>query len=142
MNVPEEYTRSGEPWGTIEDEQLIKEYNIDMLAVMELSNIHKRMPGSIVTRLKHLKLITVRNVSRGYREYQQSELYKAIVAYNIQSRMNKDTTQKKKKTLQPMKIEDSDILQYSQIKEDIKEIKKDIGKILELIHAMYEFKDE
>ena len=109
MNVPEEYNRAGYPWDTIEDEQLIKEYNTDMLAVMELSKIHKRMPGGIVSRLKHLKIITVRNMSRGYREYQQSELYKAIVAYNMQTRMNKDTTQKKK-TLQPMKIYDSDIL--------------------------------
>jgi len=147
MEIPEEYNLAGQPWEKKEDEQLIKEYTIDRLNLMDISKIHKRMPGGIVSRLIFHKLIVIRSQARGYIEYQQSDLYKEICKHKVENRLKRNTkynnpdntavdlTDRQTTRLQIKQIP-SDIIQ---IKEDIKEIKKNVSKILEIMNVLYEF---
>ena len=60
------FKNAGEPWSPKEEIQLNKLYNEDMLDIMEISKIHCRAPGGILSRLKVLKYITNRQNARGY----------------------------------------------------------------------------
>ena len=84
-----EYNLVGQPWENNEDKQLIKEYNIDQLSLLEICKIHKRLPGGIISRLMRLNIIDMRNKARGYSEYQQSDLYKERCKKNAEARSEK-----------------------------------------------------
>ncbi len=145
MEIPAEYNLAGKPWEKEEDDQLIKEYNINQLAVLELSKIHKRMPGGIISRLRHLNIIDMRSKARGYLEYEKSDLYKQICKNKQEKRtgfknaVSTNTTinltERQKVRLQRKELP-SDILQ---LKHEVKEIKEKVDKILELMNALYEF---
>lgn len=165
MEIPVEYNLAGQPWEKHEDEQLIKEYNVDKLSLLDICKIHKRMPGGIISRLKLHNLIDMRINARGYLEYERSELYKEICKNKSGKRTEKRTEIKELKTIQkidvnkPMFLQDDGINSYTdrqaarimrkqfpsdviQLKEDIKEIKEKINKILELMNAVYEFENK
>jgi len=78
MDIKKEYCFAGRAWTYTEEEQLKKEYTIDKLNLMELSKLHKRLPGGITSRLRKLNLINFAQETRGYTEYQRSELYKLV----------------------------------------------------------------
>ena len=154
MEIPAEYNLAGQPWEKKEDEQLIKEYTIDELNVLDLCKIHKRMPGGIISRLKHLNLIVMRNQARGHLQYQQSDLYKEICKYKEENRIKRNTERNKqplitnaiykpiadKQTvIQQNKQLSSDIMQ---LKMDVKEMNEKINKILDLMNAVYEFENQ
>jgi hypothetical protein len=69
-----------EPWSQEDDEQLDKLYNVDMLDIMEISNINNRAPGKIISRLYLHDYINNRTSARGYINYKNSDLYKKIVS--------------------------------------------------------------
>ena len=73
------YTQSGAAWSKHEDEQLKKEFFIDKINVIQISSLHKRTPGGIVARLKHLGLIHKRAVIKEYEEYRMSSLFKEVL---------------------------------------------------------------
>lgn len=70
-----ELGNAGKPWNLSEESQLIKEYTIDKLSLMEMSKIHKRMPRGIISRLRKLNLIYMEHMVRGYSEFKQSDLF-------------------------------------------------------------------
>ncbi len=70
------FKNAGEPWNEAEEKQLNKLYNEDMLDIMEISKIHCRAPGGILSRLKMHKHITHRQLARGY------DLYKKAIFIN------------------------------------------------------------
>jgi hypothetical protein len=78
MENKEEFKLAGKPWAYEEDQQLIKEYTVEKLNLLEICEIHKRKPGGITSRLKRLNLIDMRQDARGYSEYLESDLYKEI----------------------------------------------------------------
>ena len=158
MTMKQEYYLAGNPWGTQEDEQLIREYITYKLNFMDICKIHKRLPGGISSRLILHNLVDCRQNIRGYTEYQESELYKEICAANrekhAQATKPVHTVEPtnansilpyltpKQKDRQQRKSMPSDILE---LKKDVKEIhgiKENVTKILELIHAIYEFENE
>ena len=131
MSLPNEevFTNIGKPWNTDEDSRLISEYNSDRLNLMEICKIHGRMPSGVLSRLVRLNVIVIKQNARGYRECVQSDLYK-----NAKRKLN-EVRKEKLKTIVSNTI-NSDI---SELKEDIKGLKKDVSKILELMNALYEF---
>ena len=163
MQLSNEYIHAGNAWNKDEDFQLIKEYNVDKLKLLEISKIHKRMPGGISSRLVSLKLADMRCNIRGYIEYQQSDLYKEIVKNNIKNNTEKthkkiiDDTEIIKATIdiknehgskeqftprQKYRLELKQVpSEITEIKKDIQEIKENVNKILELMNAVYEFTD-
>jgi len=141
--LSDEYTFTGEPWLDYEDDQLIKEYKTEEKSLMEISKIHKRMPGGIVTRLKTLGIITVRSHTRGYIEYQRSDLYKEIVRNNAgkkgkkqEVKQNNDKELTRKSNLILETITTSHI---SIIRNEISVLNQKVDKILEMMNALYEF---
>jgi hypothetical protein len=52
----EDFNLAGHSWDQEEDQQLIKEYTIDKLNLLEISKIHQRTPKGIRSRLKRLNL--------------------------------------------------------------------------------------
>ena len=74
------FKNADEPWSQEDDEQLNKLYNVDMLDIMEISNINNRAPGKIISRLYIHDYINNRTSARGYINYKNSDLYKKIVS--------------------------------------------------------------
>jgi hypothetical protein len=70
----------GDNWSQEEDDQLNKLYNTDMLDIVEISKIHNRAPGGIISRLLKHQYINNRISARGYISYKNSDLYKEIVS--------------------------------------------------------------
>jgi hypothetical protein len=63
-------------WTTENCEQLIVNYKIDKLSLMELARIHNRHPDIIVHKLRDLKIIKTLKTCAGYDIYKKSQLYK------------------------------------------------------------------
>jgi hypothetical protein len=139
MDNSEEYASIGEPWEKNEDDQLIREYNVDKLTILEISKIHKRMPGGILSRLKRLNLINMRKDARGYLVYQQSDLYKRIKKERIIENINKHENKKQILLTNNTTIVKNDTNDIIELKKDVKEIKETMNKILELMNAVYDF---
>jgi len=147
MENSNEYSRAGQPWEMNEDSQLVKNYNINNLDIMTISKIHKRMPGGIISRLKHHNIINIRTSARGYLDYKNSDLYKEI----CKNKQEQKKEQKGKK-IQDISIKNNDESHIIQIKKDVKEIneiqteiaslKKDVKEMLRLMNALYEFETE
>lgn len=139
--IPKEYNLAGQPWEKEEDDQLIKEYNTDNLNILDLCRIHKRMPGGILSRLKRLGLIHMKDSVRGYNEYLRSDLYKIVSKITTdrkkeEKQINPPLTQSpKRQTL----IEDSMAFQQKDgVHETLKEllvVAKDIQKMMKDFHA-------
>jgi hypothetical protein len=150
MDSEIEFKNAGEIWTIEEDSLLNKLYNEDMLDIMEISKIHKRAPGGIISRLIKQKYISERKSARGYDNYKNSELYKKIVSNN--------STKKKGEELKKQKntncIEQDNILisvdknDYNQLQNDVKYIKNEmniiktnINELIVMIKAVYEFEN-
>jgi hypothetical protein len=131
MNKLEYYSRQKDSWGEEELSQLKEEYETKEMTVSEIADIHRRTPGSISYKLKNLGIIVHNILSRGYSEYKSSELYKEIVQKGIvEKKLNKE--------VKPVVVKkpNTEILQ---LQKDVKEIKENVSKILELMNALYEF---
>jgi hypothetical protein len=142
MESFQELNRAGEPWEISEGHQLIKEYNVDKLNLLEICNIHKRMPGGIIARLKRFNLIDKPDNIRGYAEYQQSDLYGDISKYKKEKRLEKKLENKKQKIIAApanVPLSTNNTSDIAELKKDVKEIKESINKILELMNAVYQF---
>jgi hypothetical protein len=144
-----QYIRSGQKWDKNEDLQLVKEYDIDKLNLLDICKIHKRKSGGIISRLKKNNLIDMDFNVRGYSEYQkinQEELNKECEENKINDNVLFDTkvedenfgyTNRKQFRLKQRQMPD----EILQIKKDINDIKKDMKKIFELINTVYQFEN-
>ena len=154
MEIENLFKNAGEPWSIKEDAQLDKLYNIDMLDVMEISRIHNRAPGGIISRLKKNNYIVQRQSARGYNAYKNSDLYKQIVENN-KDKYKKDLTEKSKKITVKTPISSIDSVfisinkyDYLDLKNDVTEMKSEIielkttiKELVEMMKAVYEFED-
>ena len=68
------FYQTGKKWSIEEDQQLITEYNTGN-DIIEISQIHKRLPNGIATRLVSLNVIEYKINARGYTTYKNSEYY-------------------------------------------------------------------
>lgn len=116
MEIPKEYSRVGESWEKIENEQLIKEYTIDNLNILDICKIHKRMPGGIISRLKHLGIISDKRKNNKLINSDKTKIEPTIV--NSQSR------------------------ELIDMRNEIVDLKKDVKEMLRLMNALYEFEIE
>jgi len=73
-----------------------------MIDIMEISRIHCRAPGGILSRLKLLKYITHRQNARGYDLYKKSKFYKQAVQINKENYKH-NLTEKLEQKLKPPK---------------------------------------
>jgi hypothetical protein len=163
MEIERTFKNAGESWTQEEDAQLDKLYNIDMLDIIEISKIHERAPGGIISRLCKNNYIPNRVSARGYITYKNSDLYKQIVSTGLGRK--RDKKKEAKQTIPPL-VDNSLItrndnkntkinLYQSKIKtdylfltEEVKEIKKEIfelkttiKELVEMMKAVYEFED-
>ena len=143
------FKNAGDPWTQEEDKQLNKLYNEDMLDIMEISRIHDRAPGGIISRLQKHNFIANRQSARGYITYKNSDLYKEIV-YNNMNKKKTDALDKPTKATAPIDniliaINKSDYTELQndvkEMKNEIKELKKTIIELVEMMKAVYEFED-
>ena len=145
------FKNAGEPWTPEEERQLNKLYNEEMLDIMEISKIHCRAPGGILSRLKLLKYITHRQLARGYDLYKKSNFYKQAIQINKENYKN-NLTEKLAQTIKPSQLDNTLISihknGYIELLNDVKEMKKEmkdlknsIKEIVELMKAVYEFED-
>ena len=145
------FKNAGEPWSPDEEKQLNKLYNEEMLDIMEISKIHCRAPGGILSRLKLLKYITHRQLARGYDLYKKSNFYKQAIQINKENYKN-NLTEKLAQTIKPSQLDNTLISihknGYIELQNDVKEMKKEmkdlknsIKELVELMKAVYEFED-
>ncbi len=150
------FKNAGEPWTPEEDLQLNKLYNEDMLNIMEISEIHNRAPGGIISRLIKHNYIPNRISARGYMTYKNSDLYKDIVSNNKDKDKDKrkpeiaDVTEKKIRKNKEVdnifiSINKCDYIELKQdvikMQNEITELKNTIKELVEMMKAVYEFED-
>ena len=145
------FKNAGDPWRPEEDSQLNKLYNIDMLDIMEISKIHNRAPGGIISRLLKYNYIGNRQSARGYMNYKNSDLYKEIVSNNKDKRITEigDKPEKKIKHRQIdnvlISINKNDYVELQndvkEMKNEIKDLKNTMKELVEMIKSVYEFED-
>ena len=122
-----------------------------MLDIMEISKIHCRAPGGILSRLKLLKYITHRKLARGYDLYKKSNFYKQAIQINKENYKN-NLTEKLEQTIKTNQLENTLIsinkndyveLQndVKEMKNNIKELKNTIKELVEIMKMVYEFED-
>lgn len=139
------FKNAGASWTQEEDNQLNKLYNEDMLDIMEISKIHNRAPGGIISRLFKHDYIINRQSARGYITYKNSDLYKKIVSNNNEKKKTAIADKSK-----PMQIDNILISickkDYTELQNDVKEMKNkieelnnNIKELSEMIKAVYEF---
>jgi hypothetical protein len=145
------FKNAGELWSNEEDNQLNKLYNEDMLTIMEISKIHNRAPGGIISRLCKHNYIPNRMSARGYTDYKNSDLYKEIVA-NGDEKRKQTKAEKKEKVIKSKAIDNilisinkSDYTELhndvNQMKNEIVELKTTIKELVEMMKAVYDFED-
>ena len=151
MEMKNIFKNAGEPWTPEEEIQLNKLYNTEMLDIMEISKIHCRAPGGILSRLKLLKYITHRKLARGYDLYKKSNFYKQAIQINKENYKN-NLTEKLEQTIKTNQLENTLIsinkndyveLQndVKEMKNNIKELKNTIKELVEIMKMVYEFED-
>ena len=145
------FKNAGEPWKPEEEKQLNKLYNQDLLDIMEISKIHGRAPGGILSRLKLLKYITHRQLARGYDLYKKSNFYKQAIQINKEN-YKTNLTEKLEQTIKANQLDNTLIsicnndyieLQHDvkEMKNEIKDLKNSIKELVEIMKAVYEFED-
>jgi ribonuclease HI len=77
-----EFKKAGKPWSYNEELQLIQEYSIQQMNLMDICKIHERFPGGITSRLVKLGIIDERKDAKGYSEFLKSDLGKEIKKEN------------------------------------------------------------
>ncbi len=151
MEELDTFKNAGEPWTEAEEKQLNKLYNEDMLDIMEISKIHCRAPGGILSRLKMHKHITHRQLARGYDLYKKSNFYKQAVQIN-KDKYKHDLTEKSKQNMKTThtnnEIIKNDKIDYLELQNDVKEMKYEIKELkinikelVEMMKAVYEFEN-
>ena len=158
METSVAFENAGEPWSQKEESLLNKLYNEDALGIMEISRIHRRAPGGILSKLKLLKYITQRQTARGYDLYKKSKFYKQLVQNN-KVIYKKNLTETLEQTIQTAQIENASINihkneciniendanemknEIKELKNEIKELKNSIKELVEMMKAVYEFEN-
>lgn len=151
MEMETMFKNAGEPWTPEEERQLNKLYNEDMIDIMEISKIHCRAPGGILSRLKLLKYITHRQLARGYDLYKKSNFYKQAIQINKENYKN-NLTEKLEQTIKTNQLDNTLISIYKhdyielqhdvkEMKNDIKDLKNSIKELVEMLKAVYNFED-
>lgn len=145
------FKNAGEPWSPEEERQLNKLYNEEMLDIMEISKIHCRAPGGILSRLKLLKYITHRQLARGYDLYKKSNFYKQAIQVNKENYKN-NLKEKFEETIKPNQLDNrlisihkNDYIELQndvkEMKNEIKNLKNSIKELVEMMKALYDFED-
>ena len=125
-------TFAGKPWTTEEEQQLIKEYTIDKLNLLEICEIHKRNHNGICSRLKRLNLIEEKQKISGYSDYLDSDLYKEFLKNKIA----------KKNTYTETNINISSNSEIAELKKEIIGLKTDVKEMLRIMNALYDFESQ
>ena len=144
------FKNAGEPWTKEEDEQLNKLYNVDMQNIIEISKIHNRPPGGIISRLCKNNHIPNRISARGYMIYKNSDMYKEIVfngekekKERVEKKKKEKTEKENKDTLNIRKTEFFELIDVKrdiqQMKNEIVELKNVINGLSDMIKSIYEF---
>jgi hypothetical protein len=151
MNPLSFYERSKVPWTVEESEEVRKEYETDLLSIIEIGNKHRRTPGCIAYKLKNLGLIVHNALSRGYTEYKTSALYIEICKEYKKSDEEKKLKKEEKlkikgeitEKIKTHKLTKTDIIhEIKYLKDEVSEMKKDIKQMLSYITSIYEFEKE
>jgi len=147
MNRLEYYNRQKEPWEMKELQDLKREYVTNELSVSEIADIHRRTPGAIACRLKHINIIVGNNLARGYSEYKISNLYNEIVGTSKSQKSERVIKREAKlQTKIEPKVDSYAIIttskEINELKDEVSSLKKDVKEILRLMNALYEFESQ
>jgi hypothetical protein len=152
MNSLSYYHLREEPWTDIEDLQLRTEYVDQELDIIQIADLHYKTPGQISHRLKKLSITEhYYKGTRGYNTYSSSALHQEIKD-SPKAHIKKEKKERKGRKTKSQLVEDDIQLQQeqkdnqeeihievSQLREEIKGIKKDVKEILRMITAVYDF---
>jgi hypothetical protein len=80
MNPLSFYDRSKTGWTSDEANAVLREYETEMLSILDIADLHRRTPGSIAYKLKSMGVISDASMARGYAAYKSGNLYKEIIS--------------------------------------------------------------
>jgi len=135
----EEHERAGAPWSTEECEQLIDEYKNKGLSVQEISKIHKRNMTGVASRLRKLNIVESRVAVKGYLEYKQSDLYKAVCQARYERKVARNTIIEPhgtvKASAQLSMIDRNDI---NNLRQEIADLKMAMAELTSMLAAVHD----
>jgi len=121
------YVNDTKQWRAKESEALIKEYNEDQLGLLELCKLHKRLPATIIARLKKHELIKNTTDCRGIAEYKKSDLCKAVLVAK---------KQKEAETVVVSAPQSSLELEVAELRDEVNSIKITLNDMQQLLKSM------
>ena len=145
MNSLSYYDRSKVPWTEEEAEEIKKEYETELLNIIQIGDKHKRTPGGIAYKLKSDGIVVHNALTRGYTEYIKSNLYEEICKDGkkedaVKKQKKEELAKRKEETTEIKKLTFTDVVrEIRSLKDEISEMKKDIKQVLSFMTSIYDF---
>lgn len=136
----EVYENAGKPWTKEEDENLIDLYVNKETSVLDISQIHKRFPGGIIARIRHLGIVQndfdIRDIEK-VREFVQSESFLNLKKQILEAKRSNRTERQERLPRQA-----NDEIAY--LKRDIVALRNELSElksiVKEVIYEIYKRK--
>ncbi len=141
------FTHAGESWTREEDNKLNKLYNVDMLDVIEISKIHDRAPGGIISRLAKKGYVTEKKLARGYADYKNCVILKKshTITHFVGYHKKQDEINPPTPLDELSFIDNPDIAgmqnDMKELKNEVAELKNTIKQLVDMMNSVYEFED-
>ena len=134
QNPDKEYPEKlGEKWTMEEENTLLQELNENTLTLKDIAESHKRTYGGIIGRLKTI----------AYRMYLDGDTEDEIIRITKLTKEQLIKTIAKKVVKPPVisAIQPPDPNEIKEIRNEIKELKTTINELVDMIKAIYQFKE-
>ena len=128
LSVDKKFKKSFKKWTIREDNKLKRLYIKEELELIEISIMHKRTPGAIISRLIKNNIVNNKLEIRGFKKYTNSDFYKNLKNKKI---ITKEEFDLMKTDLNFMKED------LEQIKIDINSLNKDFYKLKSILLATF-----
>jgi len=143
-----EEVKFGKKWEEQDDKKLVRLYSDNTKDIVDIAKELGRTPISIACRLVKNNVINFEFEARGYHSYENTEYYKKCVEkknmLKTEEKLKKEKTNKTNENYL-ITINRNDYLELKYdvdiMKNDIKEIKKTLNELVEMMKAVYEFED-
>lgn len=138
MNKLSFYDRSKAAWTPDEANAVLREYDTEMLSILEIADLHRRTPGSIAYKLKSMGVISDVNMARGYAAYKSGNLYKEIISSSTPTEPNKYTQKQPSEIVLRIASNDEILAEVKSLKSELSELKSDFKELKACLMSLVE----
>lgn len=138
MNKLSFYDRSKASWTPDEANAVLREYETEMLSILEIADLHRRTPGSIAYKLKSMGVISDANMARGYAAYKSGNLYKEIISSSTPMEPSKYSKNPTSEIVLRIASNDEILAEVKSLKSELSELKSDFKELKACLMSLVE----